>query len=485
MISYGQHLDSCNQKRIEYQRWLYEYYIGKEDSVIAYLDDALSVAYDSEDIQDFIKDWVNITEKLINQSAIVYQESAQRKVLLNDKVNLKLTDYYNNILPLNINTKNKTAQRYAKLFDTSLTHIGWRNGRSNYITLPSHYFNVSCSDDDPFKAVMVSYSKDFADKRGDWQTYQVFWTDTEHYMVHIVEYSDGKYVYDGGKLPVPTKEGKAANKAMVNPYNIIPFAVMRLREGSEFWGEGQTDAVTVNEIVNVLLTGLLNNDIILGSRGFPVFKNTKKGTLAGNVRWGIKHPLVVEGEPGGQEVGVDFVNANTQIQAIRDTIDWKIRMIGIMKGLDPNKFLADVKAVSGFSKIMDSLEMIEIRRDDLEPCRIYEDDCFNINRAINNSRIGTTEGKGLVLIPEDAYVQVDFAEIKMPMTAKEKREDSDWKLSKNLINIIDLAKEDNPDIEEKELEIQLVKNKETNDRLLTRPEIKPLIDEKAQEAQQD
>ncbi len=478
MISYAQHLDSVNCKRIENQRWLYDYYSGKEDAVIGYLEDALGLVYDTQDIQEFIKDWINTTEKLINQSAIVYHEPPKRKILTGDKVNDKLTEYYNGLLPSN--TKPKTAQRYAKLLDTSLTKIYFKEGKANYVVLPSHYYNVSCSDTDPMKPEMISYAKDFMID-GKWQIFQVFWTADEHFMIHVVEYSDGKYVYDGGKLPVPVPQGTAPNTKMINPYKILPFATLRLREGSEFWGEGQTDVVTVNEIVNVLLTGLLNNDIILASRGFPVFTNTKKGSVQENIRWGIRHPLIIE-QGGDKDAKVEFFYANPQIAEIRETVDWKIRQIGMLKGLDPNKYLADVKATSGFSKVMDSLEQIEIRRDDIEPCREYEDECFNIIRAINNTLIGTTEGKGLVKIPDEAFLQVDFPEIKMPMTAEEKQKDNDWKLSKNLINILDLAKQENPDIEDDKLKEQIIENKKINDELLSRPQIEENPEEEIAEA---
>lgn len=142
------------------------------------------------------------------------------------------------------------------------------------------------------------------------------------------------------------------------------------------------------------------------------------------------------------------------------------------KGLNPNSFLAEVKATSGYSKLIDSLEQIELRKDDLEPCRNYERDRFVVTRAINNYFAGTKEfSDKLTMIDETAELQTDFAEVQIPLTTEEQIKQDEFDVDNNLTNYIDIARRQNPDLTDKELEKQIMANKVINDRINPKPTI--------------
>jgi hypothetical protein len=269
-----------------------------------------------------------------------------------------------------------------------------------------------------------------------------------------------KGLVPGNKIALPGGNG-------LNPYGVVPFAKLLRRDEGVIWVTGQNDLVNANERINIMLTDLLNTDIILGSRGLPVFINTK---LSGEIRWGIKHPLIVEGTGKAQEnpASVDFKYPNPMIRDVLAVIDWKLNMIAQAKGLNPSAFAQDVKAESGFAKIIDYLEQLELRRDDIEPCRVYEDERFEITKKINNYHAGTTDGSlyKLQQIPDDAYLSVDFAELDMPQTPADEIAQDNFDLSNNLISIIDLARRSNPDLDDSQLEEKLIKNLEINQKFI-------------------
>jgi hypothetical protein len=66
------------------------------------------------------------------------------------------------------------------------------------------------------------------------------------------------------------------------------------------------------------------------------------------------------------------------------------------------------------------------------------------------------------MIPADASLAVDFAEIEIPRTADEKMKENEFKLAKGMTSIIELMKEQNPDLTDEEAEEMIKKNLEVN-----------------------
>ncbi|RPI19050.1 MAG: hypothetical protein EHM58_03285 [Ignavibacteriae bacterium] len=454
--TYSSHRERENLLRIQQQEKLYDYYISDELKILKRLNDVLGITFDEDDVDEFQKEYVNITKKVINQLAIVYKEPAQRTIIKSGKPDEKLTKYLSSILPANVNTLDKIAHRYSKLFNTSLTRVNFRNGKVVYDVLPSYLFDVITDDNDPYMLTQVSYDKYIKNEDGDDELYTVFWTKDKHYMRQVLEVGD-KYIY-GDEVPIGN------NGEMVNPYGVIPFAVMRMEMQGDFWGTGQCDLANVNEQLNFLLTDLTNGGIIMQSWGTPFLANTGLEEKNKKVRFGPKHPIAVKQTNSEFPPVFEYKNANPLIAEVRATIDWKIKMIALTKGLNPNSFLADAKAASGYSKIVDSLEQLEIRRDDIEPCRIYEDERFDITRAVVNYHAEFPEN-GLEKLPDDIYLAVDFADINIPQTTDEKIKENEFKLKNGLMSIIDIMKEQNPDLTDEEIEARLKKNLEVNSRL--------------------
>lgn len=469
--------ESINDEiRMDAQEKSYYYYVGDSAEIIEYLENCIDDVFGDEITKDneWLYDWLNITEKLINRQAIVYKDPAERffegeetesEELTEED---ELTDYYNNIIPSDVNSKNKKAHRFAKLFNTSLTQVSFNKttGKVEYLIEPSHKLKVIPDENDYMKISEISYEKEFKNEKGMNEVYTVVWNKTEHYKKDAL----------GKKTAIGNNEG------MANPYKdqsgegIIPFAVLRLNEGEDFWGIGAEDIVNVNEIVNFLLTFLLNDSIVLGSGGvllavnLGLDKKGEEGESSGvkKVRASRRKPIVVETK--GQITdnippSLSYVNTQPLITEIQNTIDYRIKQIAVLKGLNPNTILSAIKDTSDYQKMMDSLEQIEVRRDDLEPCRNYEKELFDITRVVNNTAAKDPALRTkfeLQEIPWDIELSVDFAEIKIEKTNQELWADRNERLKLNLITPVDILIEENPDLSEDDAKKRLEDNRLIN-----------------------
>lgn len=447
-----------NNIRIAEQEKQYRYYSGDFYNTKKYLISALELSYAVEDIEEMQLQLINITEKIINQMCVVYLDPAQRRIAIDGEVSEELTDYYNSILPMDINTQDKQSHRLAKLHNTVLPHVTFENGRFKYTTLPSYLYNIK---QDAKKLLEVSYEKMYGD---DW--YQVFWTKDKHYRLDAF----------GNPSNVPEGDG-------TNPFGVIPFPVKRMKNSVDFWGEGQNDLINVSEQINLLLTKLVNSDVIMGTEGTVLAINLdlskageeKEGLK--KVRTGRRHPISVENvRDDAVQPSLQHITTDPHIEDTIGMIDWYIKMIANFKGLNPNAVLSQIKDTSDFQKIMDAVDQMEIRKDDVEPCRVFEYDRFEITKTMNNVLVDTED---LQLIPEEAELMVDFADIEIQKTPQDLRDDRDWRLEKNLITLTDILIEDNPDLDEEQAAEIIANNKTSNStltgkasrfELLTKPE---------------
>ncbi|MBK7380417.1 MAG: hypothetical protein IPJ03_15795 [Ignavibacteriales bacterium] len=428
-LAYKGWLYEQNKLRIAEQEKQYVYYSGNENKILAYLDNALSLNYPSDHIAEMQKYYLPLTKKIINQMAVVYKEPAKRS--FEDE---KMTDEYGSMLPDNINTIDKRAHRFSKLSNVSLTFVGIdkKQKKIKYWVEPTYKYTVEVDED--MELTRVTYPKYYADDKGEDQLYTVVWTDKDHYLLD--EFGNDKAIKD--------------NKKMLNPYGVIPFADLIIDQGEGYWGEGQNDIINVNEKINVLLTKLISNDLILGTEGTDIAINldlNKKGNEENGIRKirrGRKYPLVVENaRSDGGLLAPDLKHISNEL-FVADTMDFietEVNHISTLKGLRAGDILSAVKDTSDYQKIMDSLTQMEMRRDDYDPCRTYEKKRFDITETVWNTHAGELgvkefDNKNYSLI-------VDFAEIEVHKTIQDEQLENEFELKYNLSTPVDWLRKKN------------------------------------------
>lgn len=468
-LAYHGWLYEQNKKRIAEQRKQHCYYIGNEDKIKKYLNKALEITYATEDIEEMQLNYVNLTKKVIDQMAVVYQDPADRYFSSlketedgtnpNEEAEDELTDFYWDILPDKIGMIDKKAHRYAKLSNVSITLvlIDKEAKKIKYIVEPIYKFTPEFDDEDPMKVKRLTYPKYYKDKNGEDELFTIVWTDKEHYKMDAL----------GNRVAIKD------NKEMVNPYGELPIAVLNFENGDGFYGEGQNDLINVNEQLNVLITKLVTNDVIYGSEGTDLAINLgleRRGVVESGVRKvrrGRKHPLSVETKPGETiQPSFQHITLDPNIQEIRDFIDWYIKYIASLKGLNPSAVLAQLKDTSDYQKIMDAVDQMEMRKDDLEFVRVYERQRYEMTKLVWNTH---AQELGVDELNDDGFeFKVDFAEIGIQETPADKQAKREFELKYNLSTPADWLIEDNPDLTKEQAEEQIKQNRMFNS-TITRP----------------
>jgi len=130
--------------------------------------------------------------------------------------------------------------------------------------------------------------------------------------------------------------------------------------------------------------------------------------------------------------------------------------------------LQEAKATSGFSKVMDRINQIEIRVNDIEPCREFEEERFEILKKVNNYWAGV-KGVDLKPIPEETTIKFDPAEIEIIKSVDEVWKDREEKEKRYMNTPKDWIKEENPDVSDEDATKQLEENKALMDELKQEP----------------
>ncbi len=495
ILAFHKDMHDKNKIRIDDQKKQYVYYSGNSYEIKSYLEAALLMTYAEKSVEKMQLQFVNLTKKIINQMAIVYRDPAMRHILIEEKktkiekttneegddtekeVNLnaekekQLTEQYNTLLPDDVNIQDKRAHRLGSLQNTILTQVMMNEstGKIKSKTRPSYLYDIIVDGDG--NIIEVSYSRYYTGKSGELEEFKIYWTDELLFMRDS----------SGNEMNLPKKDdARQLRNNDKNPFSVLPFVQLTMVESDYAWGEGANDIVNVNEQVNFLLTKLINRDIVLGE-GVLVGTNlnlSKKGREKegeSEVRASVDHPITIDGVRIDDVIpSLQFVSTNPQIQATRDAIDWYIMYVAGLNGLRGSDIISQIKDTSDYQKVMDAVDQMELRKDDIEPLRNYEKSRFDITVAVNNSFVGTDIGKQFKLkaFPDGLVLKTDFADVVVHKTPQDLRDQRDWELPHGLSTVVDWMIEDNPDLTEPEAKERIEKNKkatEANDMKFNKP----------------
>lgn len=442
--------------RTQEQEKQYAYYIGDYDALSTYLDTAMDKTFENH--AQMPRTYIPITRKIIDLLAIIYLEPAKRAVYVDGQLNETLTNYINKVYPKDVNIQDKYAHRLAKLHNVSLPMLSFNNGVFQQVTHPSFFFEVEIDENQ--NLTKVCYPKDYPTEDGNYQTHKVVWTKNEHYVVGL-----------NGKDKTPVK-----GDSTINPFGVLPLWGFRMNESStDYWGEGQNLLIQENETINLLSTKANYDDLILGTSGAILAIDVDEDQVTTTdengekkVQIGKSSILFAKTRVGAtQQPDMKFIATTSQIEAVMKAIDWKVRLLALSLGLNPATFSVDMTTQSGISRLILRIDQTEIRRDDLEQCKRYEYDRFNILRKMNNAIIegDYADSDGLMVIPDNAELRVDFQEVEIPATAEEEWLDITNELRYHQTNLVEMLRKANPDIQTVEEAIEILdRNMELNEK---------------------
>lgn len=390
--------------RVKYFQRLFDYYIGDEDLIKMYLKRVMLKTFSQDMLDEMQYPYFNVVRRVIDRLCLAYKLPADRYILVPrntvagkstpDSKMEAVDDTYQELLAsTNINAQAKRWHRYARLLDTVYVGVVWRGegkeGHIEYDILQPHLMYALPEEDNYLQAAAIAFRKLYNGK-----LITVQWSKDQH----VIFDSQGK-VMRGDGLPNGT-----------NPYGVLPYIPLRMRETENHWGQGDSQLVDINEQINILLCSATDN-AIMQSHGQAVAINMgQKGILKTGPRYIIE---VNEASTDQHQPSFQFVHPQPAIKENMDYIDWMLKRTAVDHGLPPAAVAIEEKALSGAAKAIDNWELIEMRQDDIEILRPFEKKLFEITRAVWNYHCGEVGGEQ---IPDDAVFGIDFQDIKVPQS---------------------------------------------------------------------
>lgn len=318
-----------------------------------YSDNTLNkIIFASEDI---------IQKVLKRQSAGIYDDYPVYKI--GGKVNDDLDKL---LVSLNWVAKIKESYEKALFFNVIETYIRFNENKLclDILTPNQYLINVREYDYLEKSELFIASSRQNPVNK-EFEVVYIVWNDNEHYIMDVNE----------TKLPIKNNDNG------VNPYNIIPSATLRVREGLDYWGEPDWDLFNAQSRIDIIRT---NHNFTALFQNFPIWVATNidpkeltelspnKIIKVQNVPQDMQQPTLVSVKPE-----VDWAQ-------MRANIDYEIKDIMRSKGIPANSGSIDTVAQSAAAKLIDEIELNEQRANAKNKLYYYEIDLLNRLREVYN-----------------------------------------------------------------------------------------------------
>lgn len=323
------------------------FYNNDYESICGYLREAtLNNPFSADTLKDLRFRHVNVVKKIINRitSGIFTKDPV---------IKLKDTgeDDQNSLSRLidesRFVQKVKEAFQKAVYFNAVEANVVWDSDTQKLridIITPNNYTVETGKD--YLEKTKIAVRK--ADAAGE--IYWSYWSEQEHYLVMNSE-----------KVPAEN------NPDMINPYSTnidnnytLPFAVLRMEEGEDYFGEPNWNIFLHQKNLDIRLTDLNETElktlhqIYLGvNTNFTNDETFRAGDFKqiNNVKDDDKEPKI------------ESIIANVDYVSVRENIDWHNRLVLNSEGISGNSASMDRIAESGAAKIIDELELLEKREE--------------------------------------------------------------------------------------------------------------------------
>jgi hypothetical protein len=275
------------------------------------------------------------------------------------------------------------------------------------------------------------------------EVWWVFWSDD--FMFYYMPGTD-KVRHDDGFAP----EG-------VNPFMVMPMVEMRKDfPVDQYDCLGAFDLVRANQNVNIALNNL-NTMVYFQAHDQIVIGGVQPSEVK-RIRMGTQDPIVVP-----SQATFDSLDFNPKITESIEAIKFNIQSIAYSYNLAINWSL-EYNPASGFSLLVQNIDLAEAREDDVEIMKMHESDMYKVISTMQEyykgfKMLDPTEP----MLPKDAMLFVDFDEsIRLPINQSEEIQRKQFELDNNIVTVVDLIQEDNPDMSEDEAIEKYQRNKKLN-----------------------
>lgn len=382
----------------------------------------------------------NMRKIIKRQAAKILTKRSEYKLRMDDAVDDELSKKYNAFLRKSKYRKSllqalKIAlyQNTAGIYPAILKNR-WGEEQITYMIVSPALFMVKTIPGNYLEPEAVGHCQEDAKGR-------VFWR-----FENNEEISE---VYDNGQILSAGKE---------NPYGILRWVFLRLKDGEDFYSPGETDDLITGEETLMLTKASALQSLIFQSFGILSAKNYKKQSLEISPGEVVLFNDLEPGEQGGLEFiqqHADYLNALEFAEKTRKEVAVNNNIPRSSAGIE------GTGSESGIRELLENLPLFEDRSELIPALLETEQALFRVIKKISqvNSAVIGFE------IPENAELYINHAEPEITRTREE--ELSLFKMEKelDLNNNIDWILNDDPDIyDEKMAEEKYARNRKFNSR---------------------
>jgi hypothetical protein len=359
----------------------------------------------------------NFTRKFINKISRIYSLGAKRNI--GDS-----SERYEELTPTK-DVRMKHSERMTRLLGTVANRVHWRDGYFDY--RPIYYFEAYFGDN-PFvpEAVVYPLLNSTSDLSNAENLQWEYW--------------------DNEKYGVMNEDGNMTEETP-NPYGMLPFVFTHREDQLDsFFVEGASDVVNCNEQVNIALT-----EMNLGMR-FNMFGQPWVTGLRADqsmLRAG-SNTILDMGEDGAYNI----TSPSGNIAEAINNIKFQIELVASNNHLWIQWAESGGEVPSGISLMIKDMERKEDYYDDIALWRMYEQDFYNVERAI-------AEYNGIAL-PEE--FGVDFEEVEYPKTVQDQILKDNFDIQNNLSTRAKIMVRENKDLTEKQAQKLIDENRKVNEK---------------------
>lgn len=388
--------------------------------------------------------FISLTRYIINKVSMLYKREPKRKLYIPGK-DIKEDQAELMTQWAAFNPQYDVYLKYAERYKNLLHRVLFRPFFNQYLKtwqfIIETYYIPHFWELDPFNP--IAYLLLLPSEKEQWYSY---WSREEFYLVEPVS-GKKKTSY---KLP----NGTVVDYKGKNPYGMLPFVELRKEPPiTQYSTSGAIDLVTANQEINIALN---NIHVAIQHQSFGiVWKAGRQDDTKDQIKVSAFHVL---------EVGVDetlnVLNMNPMLIESFQSIEKHIGIVGKTYGVSIS-FAIEASAVSGISLIIQNIDLIENREDDIDIGVMQENQIYTVlqkMQEIHKNDIPKDEPK----LVEGAKVMVNYEDIDFPVNQKDELDMRDWYINNNIRTPLDYMDQDLNEDARKE---QFLKNKEVNGKL--------------------
>ena len=398
---------------------------------------------------------LELTRKVINKTSLLYKTAPERTTVKDDTEETA----YNELMGegdgfKKFNHSLKTAERYKNLLHIILymplfTVNGWRF----YIhTEWVPYFSKTDSLNP------IAYSIPLLNNENDIEQTEQVWlfVSDEFWFLHD----------ENGDKQRPDPSFPAAED-MTNPIGKMPLVELRKDVPvTSYWPEGAIGLAEANQSINMSINDLFglihyqtfSEKFISGVSPEEVgkVKNPTTGAWEGNdIKSGF-NKIHMGSDP---DADMSIITPSPLISEVEAAIQKVLAWVSTMYNVNV-KFEVTGTPPSGFSLLVENIDLLEAREDDIDHAEMAEHEIYNIIEAQSSIVEGLNN---ITKLDKDTVLTIDFREgIDFPINQKEEIQRLEFEFKHNISTPLDVMQSNDPELDREQLQKKLDDNRAIN-----------------------